>query len=622
MSIMAQNNYNEIPAEIINAIFEMSKGSSMLLIGKLNRPCFRTFVLSKDLVYLHWQAPREKSSVLISQITQVLDGKTTTFFKTSEIPEDFKVLSISVLYSTDQGEESLNFICEGKKDYDTWLTGLKALANGIEDKELLQELITGDEDNDTSVHGIVSKLNGNSSMPRNRTTGNGTGGHSTTSVRYNAELCDLYTWGDGTRSKLGHGEEIEEHRPRMVNALSRLNMKLVSCGANHMLCVTDSGETLSWGSGSKGQLGQGHLRDRFTPLRVEALQQQNVVQISCNQYHSAAVTDEGKLYTWGYGSIKLGYETGNEKQLTPKVVQSLGSHRVVHASCGKDFTMACTSDGQLFAFGNNKFYQLGLGDSLPRREPTLVEFENINDESMVKVECGDYHTAVMSDWGNVWMWGANEYGQLGTGDDFAMFSKPCKLQISEDNSSITLITNISCGSRHSALVTFDGLLYCFGDNTFNQLGKKNTTDGPAKCNKPERIKLPLGVRIKRVSCGAYHSAAVSEEGEIFTWGNGSDGKLGHGDLSPRFQPTQILECFEGKRVTSVSCGFAHSACTAAIRSERSLVKKCMACLKKFSIIQNRCRCHRCNGTFCSSCAPRRPVRLCDKCFKIMADQNP
>jgi alpha-tubulin suppressor-like RCC1 family protein len=49
--------------------------------------------------------------------------------------------------------------------------------------------------------------------------------------------------------------------------------------------------------------------------------------------------DEGKLYTWGYGSIKLGYETANEKQLTPKVVQSLSSHTVVQASCGRDFTL-------------------------------------------------------------------------------------------------------------------------------------------------------------------------------------------------------------------------------------------------------------------------------------------
>jgi hypothetical protein len=60
---------------------------------------------------------------------------------------------------------------------------------------------------------------------------------------------------------------------------------------------TDCGETLSWGAGSKGQLGQGHLRDRFTPLRVEALQQQNVVQISCNEYHSAAVTGKNKKWS-------------------------------------------------------------------------------------------------------------------------------------------------------------------------------------------------------------------------------------------------------------------------------------------------------------------------------------
>lgn len=48
----------------------------------------------------------------------------------------------------------------------------------------------------------------------------------------------MYTWGDGSRSMLGHGEEIEEHRPRIVDALSTLSIKLVSCGTNHTLCVT------------------------------------------------------------------------------------------------------------------------------------------------------------------------------------------------------------------------------------------------------------------------------------------------------------------------------------------------------------------------------------------------
>lgn len=55
----------------------------------------------------------------------------------------------------------------------------------------------------------------------------------------------------------------------------------------------------------------------------------------------------------------------------------------------------------------------------------------------------------------------------------------------------------------------NGAVYCFGDNTFNQVGKKNTVDGPAKCSRPERIKFASSVKIKIVSCGAYHSAAVS-----------------------------------------------------------------------------------------------------------------
>ena len=62
---------------------------------------------------------------------------------------------------------------------------------------------------------------------------------------------------------------------------------------------------------------------------------------------------------------------------------------------------------------------------------------------------------------------------------------------------------------HPSLTLVNGSVYCFGDNTFNQLGKKNTVDGPAKCNRPERIKFPSVVKIKTVSCGVYHSAAVS-----------------------------------------------------------------------------------------------------------------
>lgn len=58
-----------------------------------------------------------------------------------------------------------------------------------------------------------------------------------------AESSDMYTWGDGSRSMLGHGEEIEEHRPRIVDALSTLNIKLVSCGAYHTLCVTSENNT-------------------------------------------------------------------------------------------------------------------------------------------------------------------------------------------------------------------------------------------------------------------------------------------------------------------------------------------------------------------------------------------
>lgn len=57
---------------------------------------------------------------------------------------------------------------------------------------------------------------------------------------------------------------------------------------------------------------------------------------------------------------------------------------------------ACTNEGQLYAFGNNRYYQLGLGDNDSHREPTIIQFNNMKNESIVKMDCGDYHSAAIS----------------------------------------------------------------------------------------------------------------------------------------------------------------------------------------------------------------------------------
>ncbi|XP_046846894.1 ultraviolet-B receptor UVR8-like [Xenia sp. Carnegie-2017] len=647
----SNGNLCQVSGDVVNALSEMSKGAYMLMVEKENERRFRNIFLAKDLKSIHWHASkilREESSdqVSVSAISKVLEGKQSSNVRYIKIPDDYKALSILLLCNVNNEERSIVFVCEDRKQYELWLAGFQALKKGIENSELLHEILNDEEEHSVSVKSIVSNLERNSSQKDSDNNAVVNAGSSMTFTQQSAKICDLYTWGNGKHSKLGHGEETEEYKPKIVNALSRLRIKLVACGTNHMLCVTvliiislilelfnlNSNTTNCmwektwirvrrfWGAGSKGQLGQGHLRDRFTPLRIEELQQHNVIQISCNTFHSTAVTDEGKLFTWGYGSLELGYETVNKKQLTPKLVQSLSSVTVVRASCGKDFTLACTNEGQLYAFGNNRYYQLGLGDNDSHREPTIIQFNNMKNESIVKMDCGDYHSAAISDGGNIWLWGENRFGQLGT-EDFFTVGKPFNLQLHENDNSNDFLTDVSCGSRHTAIVTFRGAVYCFGDNALSQLGRKNATD-VTSYNKPEKVKFSSKVKIKTVSCGVSHTAALTAKGDIFTWGYGYAGMLGHGDVLPRAQPTQIFECFEGKRVLTVSCGAYHTACTAEIRPPGSLVRNCMGCLRRFPrIMPARCTCSNCGGTFCATCAPKRPQRLCDKCYRNIQEET-
>jgi len=133
-----------------------------------------------------------------------------------------------------------------------------------------------------------------------------------------------------------------------------------------------------------------------------------------------------------------------------------------------------------------------------------------------------------------------------------------------------------------------------------------------------------------VSCGASHTAAVTETGEVFIWGKGRAGRLGHGDTRDRPLPCELD--MDGKRVRSVACGSTHTAClvTRAWVSD-DLIKNCMACKTRFSLVNRKHHCRKCGGVFCTSCTSKRtpilalpgyriPRRVCDKCYSVLLEE--
>jgi alpha-tubulin suppressor-like RCC1 family protein len=112
---------------------------------------------------------------------------------------------------------------------------------------------------------------------------------------------------------------------------------------------------------------------------------------------------------------------------------------------------------------------------------------------------------------------------------------PCPLPVNVRKPDDAKIVKIAAGSTHALLVDEAGRLYALGCGRSGQLGR----DEPLTCNTAERVTALEGVRVKHASCGIGHSVVTSTTGEVFTFGEGRCGALGHGGATDELVPRRI-----------------------------------------------------------------------------------
>ena len=257
----------------------------------------------------------------------------------------------------------------------------------------------------------------------------------------------LYTWGNNKHGQLGLGDSgngTERNKPTKVTTLS--NVAAICLGSDHSAAITTDGSLYTWGWNNYGQLGLGDKTDRITPVKVPGLS--GVVAASLSLYNGAAITSDGSLYVWGYTA-------GGKSEDTPSKVSGLSD--VIAVSLGRGHFAAVTSDGSLYTWGNNDSGQLGFGDKTNRNTPTKVA----GLSNVVAVALGGWHSAAITADGSLYIWGISAVG---------------------NNSTPTLVAGlsgviaISLGMSHSAAMTADGSLYTGGNNIYGGLGLGDTTD--------------------------------------------------------------------------------------------------------------------------------------------------
>ncbi|KAL0722399.1 hypothetical protein Bca4012_036998 [Brassica carinata] len=446
-------------------------------------------------------------------------------------------------------------------------------------------------------------------------------------------LCDVFVWGESIgdgllgcgggmhKSESTSSLTAETFLPKVLKSHVALDAQSISCGTNYAVLVTKKGQVYSWGEESGGRLGHGVCSYVPQPKLIDEFDGSSVELADCGEFHTCAVTSSGDLYTWGDGAHNAGLLGLGSEASHWRPVRMEGIINVKTISCGPWHTAFVTSQGKLFTYGDGTFGALGHGDRVSTSVPR--EAEALSGCRTIKVACGVWHSAAVvsedetsSSTGKLFTWGDGEDGKLGHGDKECRLIPSCVAELDA-----TSFQQVACGQSITVALSASGQVYAMG---VLDPSHDNVVKAPTSCI--EGGGLGKSSCVQEVACGFHHIAVLNSKAEVYTWGRGSNGQLGHGDTEYRRVPT-LVRALKGKQVRKVVCG---SNYTAAICLHKPITgtdsSRCSGCRHPFNYMRKLHNCYNCGSVFCNACtskkslaaamAPKtnRPYRVCDDCY--------
>jgi alpha-tubulin suppressor-like RCC1 family protein len=346
------------------------------------------------------------------------------------------------------------------------------------------------------------------------------------SLATSGQIGEIWSFGGGSAGALGHGGEGNEWVPRLVDALSGVDVKHVVVGGGHSMVLARDGTVFTWGYGDEGQLGHGITDRQLVPKRVEGLT--NVTDIAAGGHHSLATGDGGAVYTWGsnlWSQLGLGDHVGTDR-LVPTEVP--GVNGVVAVAAGLYQSFVLSRDGTVMACGDNFTGQLGLGDTAQRDTFTVVA----GLRGVVDIDAGEQHMIAVTAEGGLYTWGKGRAIGHG-GDDTTQRLVPTK--VTGGGIGEAAVVQVAAGSQHTMALKASGELYAWGKGSEGQLGH-----GGKEHLAVPRVVDGIEGAVVGMAGGSTYSIVTTAEGRVLVFGSGDDGRLGLGaGVEEALTPTAI-----------------------------------------------------------------------------------
>uniref|UniRef100_A0A673WG38 RCC1 and BTB domain containing protein 2 n=1 Tax=Salmo trutta TaxID=8032 RepID=A0A673WG38_SALTR len=312
--------------------------------------------------------------------------------------------------------------------------------------------------------------------------------------------------------------------------------------ANEALYVTVNDEVFALGTNCSGCLGLGDLQSTIEPRRIDVLCGKKIVSLSYGTGpHVVIATADGEVFAWGHnGYSQLGNGTTNHGLTPAQVSTNLLNKRVTEVACGSHHTIALTTDGEVFAWGYNNSGQVGSGSTANQPTPRRVS-SCLQNKVVVNIACGQLCSMAVLDNGETYGWGYNCNGQLGLGNNGNQ-QTPCRIAALQGVN----IIQVACGYAHTLALTDEGFIYAWGANSYGQLGTGNKSNQAV----PTLINTDKERMVEVAACHTSHtSAAKTQSGQVLMWGQCRGQAVACPHITHFASTDDVFACFATPAVT-------------------------------------------------------------------------